>query len=59
LEISKASPDWIMGEYIEEAVAKIREHVGDEEDILGFSGGVCEALSGSGESLTNAFDRFG
>ncbi len=31
LGICKAQPDWVMGDYIEEAVQKIREQVGDEE----------------------------
>jgi len=30
----------VMGNYIDEAVAKIREQVGDDEVILGLSGGV-------------------
>ena len=30
LNICGARPDWVMGNYIEEAVAKIRERVGDE-----------------------------
>ena len=34
-EIAGCKGDWIMGDYIEEAVAKIREQVGDEEVILG------------------------
>ncbi|RAB20019.1 GMP synthase (glutamine-hydrolyzing), partial [Burkholderia multivorans] len=40
LQIAGAKPDWIMRDHIEEAVAKIREQVGDEEVILGLSGGV-------------------
>jgi hypothetical protein len=40
LDICQARQDWIMGDYIEEAVAKIHEQVGDEEVILGLSGGV-------------------
>ena len=40
LEICAARPDWVMLGHIEEAVAAIREQVGDEEVILGLSGGV-------------------
>ena len=39
LDICGTRPDWIMGDYIAEAVARIREQVGDEEVILGLSGG--------------------
>jgi hypothetical protein len=40
LGICGARPDWVMRDHIAEAVAKIREQVGDEEVILGLSGGV-------------------
>ena len=40
LDICKCKPDWIMGDYAKEAVEKIRAEVGDEEVILGLSGGV-------------------
>jgi len=40
LDICQASPDWVMGNYVEEAVSRIRTQVGDEEVILGLSGGV-------------------
>ena len=39
LDICKCKPDWIMGDYAKEAVEKIRAEVGDEEVILGLSGG--------------------
>jgi GMP synthase (glutamine-hydrolysing) len=61
LEICKASPDWIMGNYIEEAVAKIREQVGNEEVILGLSGGVDSSVAAAlihraiGDQLTCVF----
>ena len=45
LDICKCSPDWIMGNYAEEAVAKIREQVGDDEVILGLSGGVDSSVA--------------
>ncbi|GBG15083.1 GMP synthase (glutamine-hydrolysing) [Novimethylophilus kurashikiensis] len=61
LDICAASPDWIMGNYIEEAVAKIREQVGDEEVILGLSGGVDSSVAAAlihraiGDQLTCVF----
>ncbi len=61
LGICGASPDWIMGNYIEEAVAKIREQVGDEEVILGLSGGVDSSVAAAlihraiGDQLTCVF----
>jgi len=61
LDICKASPDWIMGDYIDEAVAKIREQVGDEEVILGLSGGVDSSVAAAlihraiGDQLTCVF----
>ncbi|MFM8795418.1 MAG: glutamine-hydrolyzing GMP synthase, partial [Betaproteobacteria bacterium] len=53
--------DWIMGDYIAEAVARIREQVGDEEVILGLSGGVDSSVAAAlihraiGEQLTCVF----
>ena len=44
-EIAGCAGDWIMGNYIEEAVARIREQVGDEEVILGLSGGVDSSVA--------------
>ncbi len=61
LGICGARPDWIMGNYIEEAVAKIREQVGDEEVILGLSGGVDSSVAAAlihraiGDQLTCVF----
>jgi len=40
LGICQARPDWVMRDHIAEAVASVREQVGDEEVILGLSGGV-------------------
>ena len=60
-EICGASGDWIMGDYIAEAVAKIREQVGDEEVILGLSGGVDSSVAAAlihraiGDQLTCVF----
>ncbi len=61
LGICGASPDWIMGNYIEEAVARIREQVRDEEVILGLSGGVDSSVAAAlihraiGDQLTCVF----
>jgi GMP synthase (glutamine-hydrolysing) len=61
LDIYGAKPDWIMGDYIEEAVAKIRAQVGDEEVILGLSGGVDSSVAAAlihraiGDQLTCVF----
>jgi len=45
LDICAARADWIMGDYISEAVAKIRAQVGSEEVILGLSGGVDSSVA--------------
>jgi len=61
LGIAKANPDWVMGDYIAEAVARIREQVGDEEVILGLSGGVDSSVAAAlihraiGDQLTCVF----
>ena len=61
LDICKASPDWVMGHYIDEAVTRIREQVGDEEVILGLSGGVDSSVAAAlihraiGDQLTCVF----
>jgi GMP synthase (glutamine-hydrolysing) len=61
LRICETRADWIMGDYIEEAVAKIREQVGDEEVILGLSGGVDSSVAAAlihraiGDQLTCVF----
>jgi GMP synthase (glutamine-hydrolysing) len=61
LDICGTRPDWVMGDYIEEAVAKIREQVGDEEVILGLSGGVDSSVAAAlihraiGDQLTCVF----
>ena len=60
-EIAGCQGDWIMGNYIEEAVTKIREQVGDEEVILGLSGGVDSSVAAAlihraiGDQLTCVF----
>ena len=61
LDICGTRPDWIMGDYIEEAVQKIRAQVGSEEVILGLSGGVDSSVAAAlihraiGEQLTCVF----
>lgn len=61
LDICKATPDWIMGDYITEAVANIKAQVGDEEVILGLSGGVDSSVAAAlihraiGDQLTCVF----
>jgi len=60
-EICGTKADWIMGNYIEEQVARIREQVGDEEVILGLSGGVDSSVAAAlihraiGDQLTCVF----
>ena len=61
LQICGTKADWIMGDYITEAVARIREQVGDEEVILGLSGGVDSSVAAAlihraiGDQLTCVF----
>jgi len=45
LEICAVRADWVMKDHIEEAVKSIREQVGDEEVILGLSGGVDSSVA--------------
>ena len=61
LEICAASPDWVMRDHIAEAVEAIRQQVGDEEVILGLSGGVDSSVAAAlihraiGDQLTCVF----
>jgi GMP synthase (glutamine-hydrolysing) len=61
LDLCKARPDWVMGDYIGEAVERIRAAVGDEEVILGLSGGVDSSVAAAlihraiGDQLTCVF----
>jgi GMP synthase (glutamine-hydrolysing) len=61
LGICQARPDWVMRDHIAEAVAAIREQVGDEEVILGLSGGVDSSVAAAlihraiGDQLTCVF----
>ena len=61
LQICGARPDWVMRDHIEEAVQAIRTQVGDEEVILGLSGGVDSSVAAAlihraiGDQLTCVF----
>ena len=61
LDICGTRPDWVMQGHIEEAVQKIRDQVGDEEVILGLSGGVDSSVAAAlihraiGDQLTCVF----
>jgi GMP synthase (glutamine-hydrolysing) len=61
LDICGARADWVMGGYIEEAVQRIRAQVGNEEVILGLSGGVDSSVAAAlihraiGDQLTCVF----
>ncbi len=61
LDICGTKADWIMGDYISEAVEKIRAQVGSEEVILGLSGGVDSSVAAAlihraiGDQLTCVF----
>ena len=45
LGICGTDPDWVMRDHVTEAVEKIRQQVGDEEVILGLSGGVDSSVA--------------
>ena len=61
LDICGTRADWLMGDYVSEAVAAIRAQVGDEEVILGLSGGVDSSVAAAlihraiGDQLTCVF----
>ena len=61
LGICSAQPDWVMKDHITEAVELIRKQVGDEEVILGLSGGVDSSVAAAlihraiGDQLTCVF----
>ncbi|MBT8541329.1 glutamine-hydrolyzing GMP synthase [Polynucleobacter paneuropaeus] len=60
-EICGCKPDWVMGDYISEAVEKIQKQVSKEEVILGLSGGVDSSVAAAlihraiGDQLTCVF----
>ncbi|MEI6301462.1 MAG: glutamine-hydrolyzing GMP synthase, partial [Betaproteobacteria bacterium] len=45
IDICGCGGDWNMPDYVSEAVARIREQVGEEEVILGLSGGVDSSVA--------------
>ena len=61
LGICGTSPDWVMRDHIAEAVEQICQQVGDEEVILGLSGGVDSSVAAAlihraiGDQLTCVF----
>lgn len=61
LKICKANPDWVMGNFAQEAVERIRHQVGKDEVILGLSGGVDSSVTAAlihraiGDQLTCVF----
>ncbi len=60
-DICGCQGDWNMPSYVEEAVARIREQVGEDEVILGLSGGVDSSVAAAlihkaiGDRLTCVF----
>ena len=60
-EICKASPDWTMTNYVDEAVENIKRKVGSDGVLLGLSGGVDSSVAASlihkaiGDQLTCIF----
>ena len=60
-DICSCEGDWNMPDYVEEAVARIREQVGSDEVILGLSGGVDSSVAAAlihraiGDQLTCVF----
>ena len=61
LSICRLAGDWSMPGYVDEAVARIRRDVGDQEVILGLSGGVDSSVAAAlihraiGKQLTCVF----
>lgn len=60
-DICHCKPDWVMGDYIAEAVEMIRKQTNGEEVILGLSGGVDSSVAAAlihraiGDKLTCVF----
>jgi GMP synthase (glutamine-hydrolysing) len=60
-DICGCGTDWVMGDYIAEAVASIRAQVGSDDVILGLSGGVDSSVAAAlihkaiGDQLTCVF----
>ncbi|NCV73220.1 MAG: glutamine-hydrolyzing GMP synthase, partial [Burkholderiaceae bacterium] len=57
-EICQCQADWVMGDYIAEAVSKIKAQVGNDEVILGLSGGVDSSVAAAeGKMVMDMFAR--
>ena len=60
-DICGCAGDWNMPDYVSESVSRIREHVGDDEVVLGLSGGVDSSVAAAlihkaiGKKLTCVF----
>ncbi|MFA5170559.1 MAG: glutamine-hydrolyzing GMP synthase [Sulfuriferula sp.] len=60
-DICGAAADWTMPNYVDEAIARVREQVGNDEVILGLSGGVDSSVVAAllhkaiGDQLTCVF----
>jgi GMP synthase (glutamine-hydrolysing) len=60
-EVCKCAGDWIMDDFIESTVAKLREQIGDKKVVLGLSGGVDSSVAAGllsravGKQLTCVF----
>jgi GMP synthase (glutamine-hydrolysing) len=60
-DICGARGDWMMGDYVTEAVDRIRRQVGDDQVVLGLSGGVDSSVAAAlihraiGDQLTCVF----
>ena len=57
-QICACGTDWVMGDYIAEAVALIRKQVGADEVILGLSGGVDSSVAAALSGLNSYFIFF-
>jgi len=61
LQICGARPDWVMRDHVAEAVESIRRQVGNDEVVLGLSGGVDSSVAAAlihraiGDQLTCVF----
>lgn len=60
-EVCKCSGDWVMDDFVEKTVLKLRETIGDKKVILGLSGGVDSSVAAGllsravGKQLTCVF----
>ena len=60
-EVCGCKGDWVMDNFIENTVAKLRKQIGDKKVILGLSGGVDSSVAAGllsravGKQLRHAF----